>query len=47
MKAERWRQIETLFHAARELKPGERGVFLAKACAGDDELRREIDSLLS
>jgi Tol biopolymer transport system component/predicted Ser/Thr protein kinase len=47
MKAERWRQIETLFHAARELKPGEREELLAKACAGDEELRREIDSLLS
>src|SRR5438270_12499907 len=46
MKAERWRQIETLFHAARELKPGERPEFLAKACAGDEELRREVGSLL-
>src|SRR5438132_794110 len=47
MKAERWRQIETIFHAARELTSGERAVFLAKACAGDEELRREIDSLLT
>jgi serine/threonine protein kinase len=47
MKAERWRQIEALFHAARELRLGERAEFLVKACAGDEELRREIDSLLS
>ena len=47
MKAERWRQIETLFHAAREREPGERAAFLYEACAGDEELRREVDSLLS
>jgi serine/threonine protein kinase/Tol biopolymer transport system component len=47
MKAKRWRQIEALFHAARERQPGERAEFLAKACAGDEELRREVDSLLT
>lgn len=47
MKAERWRQVETLFHAARELMPADRAEFLAKACVGDEGLRREIDSLLT
>jgi serine/threonine-protein kinase len=47
MNADRWRQIETLFHAAREREPAERGPFLDEACAGDEELRREIDSLLA
>src|SRR5215510_7138101 len=46
-KEERWREIETLFHAAREREFGERAAFLDEACAGDEELRREVDSLLS
>jgi hypothetical protein len=37
----RWRQIEDLFHAAIELEPALRKPFLAKACADDEELRRE------
>ena len=44
---ERWREIETLFHAALEREFGERAAFLDEACAGDEELRRELDSLLS
>lgn len=46
MKAERWRQIERLYHAALEREPDERAAFLDEACAGDDELRREVESLL-
>src|SRR2546426_10982992 len=47
MNADRWHQIETLFHAAREREPGERAAFLDEACSGDEELRHEIDSLLA
>src|SRR4029450_12489557 len=43
---ERWQQIEKLFHAALELKPPERAVFLAESCGNDESLRREIESLL-
>jgi non-specific serine/threonine protein kinase/serine/threonine-protein kinase len=46
MKPERWRQVEALYHAALEREPGERVAFLAEACAGDETLRREVDSLL-
>jgi serine/threonine-protein kinase len=46
MKAESWQQIEELYHAALELTPDERAKFIASACADDDELRREIESLL-
>src|ERR1700732_3975324 len=47
MTPERLRQIEELYHSAREREPGERGTFLAEACQGDEDLRREVESLLS
>ena len=47
MRAERWREIDRLFDAALERAPAERAAFLAAACAGDDELRREVESLLT
>src|SRR5262245_48041141 len=43
---QRWRQVETLYHAALEREPGARDAFLAQACAGDEELRREVEELL-
>jgi Tol biopolymer transport system component len=47
MTPERWSEITKLYHAAREREPGERIAFLAEACRGDEELRREIESLLA
>ncbi|MGH6803830.1 MAG: protein kinase domain-containing protein [Methyloceanibacter sp.] len=47
MLPERWQQIERLYHDALELAPGHRLAFLDRVCAGDDELRREIESLLA
>ncbi len=47
MHPERWRQIEELYHSAIEREPDERRLFLDKACLGDDELRREVESLLA
>ena len=47
MNAERWNQIEQLYHSAREQEPGQRDGFLSQVCAGDEELRREVESLLS
>jgi serine/threonine-protein kinase len=44
---ERLREVETLFHQARERRPDEREAFLARACAGDPALRREVESLLA
>ncbi|MFN7943903.1 MAG: protein kinase [Blastocatellia bacterium] len=46
MTSERWKQIEELYHAALEREPGARAAYLAAACAGDEELRREVVSLL-
>ena len=42
-----WQRIEELFYAALEQAPSERNSFLDRACGGDVDLRREIDSLLS
>jgi serine/threonine protein kinase len=47
MTPERWLHIERLFHAALEHSPGERAMYLKEACAGDDTLQREVESLLT
>src|SRR5215510_4335810 len=46
MEPERWRQIDQLLEAALERKPEERAAFLAAACAGDESLLLEVESLL-
>src|SRR5262245_55333265 len=43
MNPERFRQVEALYHAAREAPADERAALLAGA---DSELRREVESLL-
>src|SRR5262245_31596821 len=47
MTPDRWRQISRLYHAALERPAAERPAFLAEACAGDEELRHEVASLLA
>src|ERR1051325_1250452 len=47
MTPERWRQVKELFNAALEHDREERLAFLETACAGDEELRREVDALLA
>ena len=47
MMPERWKRIETLYHAASALSPDERGALLATACPDDDSLRREVEALLN
>ena len=44
--AERWRQVEKLFHAALNYDPPARETFLQQACAGDADLLKEVQSLL-
>jgi hypothetical protein len=46
MNPERHRRIGELFDAALKLGYSRRAEFLQHACAGDDELRREVESLL-
>ncbi|MCA1624634.1 MAG: protein kinase [Acidobacteria bacterium] len=47
MKREKWEQIKDIFDAALQRAPVERERFLAENCSGDEELRREVRSLLS
>jgi hypothetical protein len=47
MTPERWRKIEQLYHSAREREGNQRAAFLKEACAGDEALRREVESLLA
>ncbi|MGI9056634.1 MAG: protein kinase domain-containing protein, partial [Pyrinomonadaceae bacterium] len=47
MAAERLKQIEEIYHAALEIQPGERESFFKKVCGADDQLRREVESLLA
>src|SRR5690348_5487731 len=47
MTPERWQQIDKLLQQAVEQEPGQRAAFLDGACAGDAELRREVESLLA
>jgi eukaryotic-like serine/threonine-protein kinase len=46
MTPDRWRQVEQLYHSALQREPAHRAAFLDEACAGDDDLQREVGSLL-
>lgn len=46
MTPDRWHEVERLYHAALERGEEERADFLSTECAGDEELRREVESLL-
>ncbi|MFN7938361.1 MAG: serine/threonine-protein kinase [Bryobacteraceae bacterium] len=46
MTPERYKAIDAVFQAAAELTPSERAGYLDAACAGDAEMRREVESLL-
>jgi hypothetical protein len=47
MTNERWQRVKEIFHSALELAPERRAAFLAEACAGQDSLRGEVESLIS
>ena len=47
MLRRRLRKIEQLYHEARDRDPRERAAFLEQACAGDEALRSEVESLLA
>jgi WD40 repeat protein/serine/threonine protein kinase len=47
MESEREQKSKGLFKSALELPPEERGAFLDRACAGDEELRFAVDRLLA
>src|SRR6516164_4585678 len=45
--SDRRQRIEELYHYAREREGSQRAAFLKEVCAGDDALRREVESLLA
>ena len=47
MTAERWQQIERLYHSTLEREPGQRASYLAQACGVDQALRSEVEGLLA
>src|SRR5262245_62971077 len=47
MKPERWEKLAQLHRAALEHEGSERWAFLEQACGGDEELHREVMSLLA
>jgi serine/threonine protein kinase len=47
VNAERWKQIDELFDAALEVTAERRVPFLAEKCNGDEDLKREVLSLLA
>src|SRR5215470_5970827 len=46
LNKERWERIENIYHDALQRAPEGRAVFLDQACDGDEEIRREVNSLL-
>jgi serine/threonine protein kinase len=47
MAADRWERIEQLCQAALEREEAHQAAFLDAACGGDQDLRREVESLLA
>ncbi len=47
MTPERWQQAREIFKSALEREASERAAFLDEACAGDESLRLEVESLLA
>jgi hypothetical protein len=44
---DRYKRVKALCNEALDLASSERSAFLAAACAGDDQLRRDVESLVS
>ena len=47
MTPERWQEIEAVLQGALDRPPPERASFLDEACAGDEELKEEANSLIT
>jgi hypothetical protein len=43
----RWSLVEELFHEAADLAPAARAAYLDRVCGGDEDLRRQVASLLA
>src|SRR5437899_3357531 len=47
MERERWGRVEQIFHATLQVEESRRGELVRQSCAGDEDLRREVESLLA
>ncbi|MCA1624215.1 MAG: protein kinase [Acidobacteria bacterium] len=47
MLSGKWQKIEEVFEAVIELPPAKREAYLAEVCNGDDDLRHEVEQLLT
>ena len=47
MDPDRWERVDRVYHAALAQPADRRAASLAEACGGDEELRREVESLLA
>src|SRR5215470_4633832 len=47
MTPDRWRQIEEIFQTVIDHAPDERPALLTRYCGDDDDLRREVESLVA
>src|SRR5437867_8585249 len=47
MTSDRWQEVERLYHAALAREGDQAAAFLKEACAGDDALRHEVESMLA
>jgi serine/threonine-protein kinase len=47
MTPDRWEKLAQIFHVVADRPPQERAALLDETCAGDEELRREVEELLA
>ncbi|MDQ3042227.1 MAG: hypothetical protein M3R11_07575, partial [Acidobacteriota bacterium] len=47
MKTDSWEKAKEIFGDALKFEPADRSRFLKEVCAGDDETRREVESLFA
>ena len=47
MTSERWQQVKQIFGEAMRLDAADRAAYLAETCAGDEDLRGEVEKLLN
>jgi hypothetical protein len=47
MDPERWNQVDRLLQSALQIPSAQRDAFLREACGGDDQLEKEVRSLIA
>jgi hypothetical protein len=47
VESERWQKVDRLYHSALAVEQSQRASFLEQACAGDQSLKQEVESLLA